>query len=140
MTPRRLRVLINGLPSDSLYKSKLYGIANGQRWGLRDSMLANMHDLLVAHFGVAYVGVTHKQPPKIDTFPRPETEADLERKAVEAEKNARAEDYLELLSSGALAGQQAPGTSDWVDGIPADRPPLPSGTEQLPEAGGTTTT
>jgi hypothetical protein len=140
MTPRRLKVLIAGLPSDSLYKSTVCGITDGQRWGLRDSVLANIHDLLVASFGVAYVGVTGKQPPKINTFPRPETEADLERKAAEAEENARAEDYLALLSSGALAGQEAPGASGWVNGLPTHRPQLPEGTEQLPQTGGTTTT
>ncbi|MER6112431.1 hypothetical protein [Streptomyces hirsutus] len=138
MTPRRLRVLINGLPSDSLYRSKLGGITDGQRWGLQHSMLANIHDLLVAHFGVAYVGVTSKQPPKIDTFPRPAFTGRQTRE--DAQANARAEEYLELLSSGALSGQQAPGAPRWVNGIPANRQAEPSGTEKLPEAGGTTTT
>ncbi|MFE7029445.1 hypothetical protein ACFU9Y_03980 [Streptomyces sp. NPDC057621] len=138
MTPRRLRVLINGLPSDSLYRSKVGGITDGQRWGLRDSMLANIHDLLVAQFGVAYVGVTHKQPPKIDAFPRPTFASGKTRE--DAQANARAEEYLELLSSGALAGQEAPGAHRWINGIPADRQTLRSGTEQLPETGGATTT
>ncbi|MGW3154002.1 hypothetical protein [Streptomyces sp. NPDC001089] len=138
MTVRRLRVLINGLPSDSLYRSKVNGITDGQRWGLRDSMLANVHDLLVAIFGVIYVQTTHKQPPKIDTFPRPTFKGSETREVAQA--NARADEYLELLSSGALEGHQAPGSSGWVNGIPAHRQALPSGTEQLPETGGTTTT
>ncbi|MEU6635706.1 hypothetical protein [Streptomyces rochei] len=109
MTVRRLKVLIAGLPSHSLYKTRLRGIADGQRWGDETYLLAFIADMLQAQYGVAYVGVTNKQPPQMTPYPRPETEADVSRKAEEAQANARAEDYLELLSSGALAGQQAPG-------------------------------
>ncbi|MFI1409417.1 hypothetical protein ACH4Y0_05725 [Streptomyces sp. NPDC020707] len=139
MTHRRLRVLMNGLPSHSMYKAKLRGITDGQRWGDDTYLLAFIADMLQAQYGVAYVGVTGKQSPSMTPYPRPEF---VSRTAVEEESaNARAEAYLELLSSGALEGQQAPDQSAWIEGAPADhRGLLPSGIEQLPETGGTTTT
>ncbi|MEV5429113.1 hypothetical protein [Streptomyces sp. NPDC052701] len=107
MTVRRLKVLIAGLPSHSPYKAKLRGITDGQRWGDETYLLAYIADMLQAIYGVSYVGVTNKQPPQMTPYPRPE--ADQRETAEEAEANARAEDYLELLSSGALEGQQVPG-------------------------------
>ncbi|MFE0451597.1 hypothetical protein ACFW2D_09950 [Streptomyces sp. NPDC058914] len=107
MTVRRLKVLIDGLPSHSLYKARLRGIADGQRWGDETYLLAFIADMLQAQYGVSYVGVTNKQPPQMTPYPRPEREERETREQVEA--NTRAEDYLELLQSGALEGQQAPG-------------------------------
>jgi hypothetical protein len=136
---RQLKVLIDGLPSHSLYKAKLRGVTDGQRWGDLEYLLAFIADMLQAQYGVAYVGVTHKQPPQMAPYPRPEM---VERGTAEAaQANARAEEYLELLANGALAGQKAPGESGWISGTPADRVRLlPSGVEQLPETGGATTT
>ncbi|MER6748053.1 hypothetical protein ACFW6C_09250 [Streptomyces fungicidicus] len=107
MTIRRLKILIAGLPSHSLYKARLRGITDGQRWGDETYLLAFIADMLQAQYGVAYVGVTNKQPPQMTPYPRPETEADVARRAEEAQANNRADAYLELLSSGVLEGQQA---------------------------------
>ncbi|MFE9865866.1 hypothetical protein ACFYPZ_24530 [Streptomyces sp. NPDC005506] len=140
MTLRRLRVLIKGLPSDSLYVSKLRGITDGRRWGDMQELLASMYDISLAQYGVAYVGVTSKKPPNMKPYPRPER---LDhRKADPEEANAEAETLLELWSSGALADQAPPGHAKWIKGAPADHRNglLPSGIEDLPETGETTTT
>ncbi|WP_413757208.1 hypothetical protein [Streptomyces sp. MMBL 11-3] len=138
MTLRRLRVLMNGLPSHSMYKAKLRGITDGQRWGDVEYLLAFIADMLQAQYGVAYVGVTNKQPPSMTPHPRPEY---VSRATAEDEDaNAQAEALLELWSSGALESQAIEQTG-WINGTPADhRGLLPSGIEQLPETGGTTTT
>jgi hypothetical protein len=132
MTVRRLRVLIDGLPSHSLYKARLRGIADGQRWGDETYLLAFIADMLQAQYGVSYVGVTHKSPPQMTPYPRPETKADVEKKAAEAMANARAENYLDLLSSGALEGQQAPGQISGA-AAPGLIPRSLPGTEQPPQ-------
>ncbi|MGW0136238.1 hypothetical protein [Streptomyces sp. NPDC003299] len=133
MTVRRLRVLMAGLPSNSLYKARLRGITDGQRWGDAEYLLAFIADILQAQYGVQYVGVTHKKPPQMNPYPRPELE---DREAPEAEQaNARAEEYLELLSSGALAGQST-SSSGWVEGAVGS---IPTGMEQLPGTGDTAT-
>ncbi|MFD8472050.1 hypothetical protein ACFV2E_08335 [Streptomyces globisporus] len=138
MTLRRLRVLMNGLPSHSMYKAKLRGITDGQRWGDDTYLLAFIADMLQAQYGVAYVGVTNKQPPSMNPYPRPKYAS---RAAAEREDaNAEAEALLELWSSGALESRDIDQTG-WIDGAPADhRGLLPSGIEQLPVTGGTTTT
>jgi hypothetical protein len=134
MTVRRLKVLIAGLPSHSLYKSRLRGITDGQRWGDETYLLAFIADMIQAQYGVAYVGVTNKQPPQMTPYPRPETEADLARRAEEAQADARAEDYLELLSSGALEGREAPGLTSGT-GAPGEVPrSLPDAVQPPQEA------
>ncbi|MFF9210483.1 MULTISPECIES: hypothetical protein [unclassified Streptomyces] len=129
MTVRRLRVLIDGLPSNSRYKARLRGITDGQRWGDAEYLLAFIADMLQAQYGVQYVGVTHKKPPQMNPYPRPELE-DCEAPEA-AQANARAEEYLELLSSGALAGQRT-SSSGWVEGAVGS---IPTGKEQLPRTG-----
>ncbi|MFJ8508635.1 hypothetical protein [Streptomyces avermitilis] len=138
MTLRRLRVLMNGLPSNSMYKAKLRGVTDGQRWGDDTYLLAFIADMLQAIYGVEYVNTTGKQPPSMNPYPRPEYTS---RAAAEVEDaNAQAEALLELWSSGALENQ-AVSQSGWIDGAPADhRGLLPSGIEQLPATGGATTT
>ncbi|MEV1096486.1 hypothetical protein AB0I87_13575 [Streptomyces sp. NPDC049952] len=140
MTLRRLKVLINGLPSNSMYKAKLRGITDGQRWGDVEYLLAFLADMLQAQYGVAYVGVTNKTPPPMTPYPRPEFVSQAEIRDEEA--NAKAEELLGLWSSGALQIEQPAGPPTWIDGAPADHRNglLPSGIEQLPETGGTTTT
>ncbi|MFE4651528.1 hypothetical protein [Streptomyces sp. NPDC056707] len=140
MTLRRLRVLIKGLPSDSLYVSKLRGTTDGRRWGDMQELLASLYDISLGQYGVAYVGVTNKKPPSMKPYPRPER---LDhRKATAEEATAEAERLLELWASGALADQQTPGHTKWIEGVPADHRNglLPSGIEQLPATGETTTT
>ncbi|MGW0854180.1 hypothetical protein [Streptomyces sp. NPDC002690] len=136
MTLRRLKVLINGLPSSSMYKAKLRGVTDGQRWGDVEYLLAFMADMLQAHYGVAYVGVTGKQPTTMAPYPRPEYAS----RAAAEDADARAEALLEAWSSGALETQAGP-QPEWIDGAPADhRGLLPSGIDQLPATGGATTT
>ncbi|WP_405459703.1 hypothetical protein OG786_20935 [Streptomyces sp. NBC_00101] len=127
---------MNGLPSHSVYKAKLRGITDGQRWGDVEHLLAFIADMLQAHYGVAYVGVTGKQPTTLTPYPRPEYASRAEAE----DADARAESLLEAWSSGALEIQAGP-QPGWIDGAPADhRGLVPSGIDQLPTAGSATTT
>lgn len=73
MTLRELKMLVKGLPLNSMLKAKLSGDDEDQRWSIDTHILAATHDFVVNHYASEFYKAGSKPPfnPRDARIPRP---------------------------------------------------------------------